>query len=448
MDTQPAKRPKVDKPKLPPPQRRCLFLIEHRKKNCLMFVKKNAKFCPEHMVLMDPSEAEKLGPPRVPCPLDPTHSIWEKDLNRHLKKCNARPGQEQDPWHEENYNLHLAGEEDLETTILAAEAEPSKFSVESIPPQYVTQLRLFRDSVSDLPRVILQHPGLERWLSVKEKKKTQKHVIQQSSLVGHLHAMGLLDKSVFYMEFGCGKGEFLRMVNLCLIYEEKKETKSASESTLLLLLENLNGVHKEPVIRELQPETSTLGFGFVDRGTNRQKVDNRILNDCMEAKVARPTIRRSRIDIVHLNLDRFIDGLHVSRLVGILKHLCGAATDLTLRLIIRSTVPLDGMVMAMCCRHACNYKQLLPESKTYLKTYGFDESNFEALKRIATWAVSGGPEKGQELGHIARRLIDESRVFALKQRIGKNFSVSMCEYADPDVTSENVILRVLREENV
>lgn len=447
MDSQPAKRPKVDKPKLPPPQRRCLFLIEHRKKNCLMFVKKNAKFCPEHMVLMDPAEAEKLGPPRVPCPLDPTHSIWEKDLKRHVKKCNARPGQEQDPWYEENYNLELADEEAAETTNLAADAAPSKFSVETVPPQYEAQLRLFRVSVSDLPRIILEHPGLERWLSIKEKKKTQKHVIQQSSLVGHLQAMGLLDKSVFYMEFGCGKGEFLRMVNLCLIYEEKKEKKSAPEKTLLLV-ENQNGAPDEPLYQVPQPKSSTLGFGFVDRGTNRQKVDNRILNDCMEAKVARPTIRRSRIDIAHLNLDRFVDGLHVSRLVGILKHLCGAATDLTLRLIVKSNVPLDGMVMAMCCRHACNYKQLLPESKNYLKTFGFDESNFEALKRIATWAVSGGPEKGQKLGHIARRLIDESRVFALKQRIGEDFSVSMCEYADPDVTSENVILRVLREGNI
>lgn len=67
------------------------------------------------------------------------------------------------------------------------------------------------------------------------------------------------------------------------------------------------------------------------------KADSKIVQDCENVTLT-PQIKRSKIDIKDLNLDKFISDLKIDKVVGISKHLCGAATDLTLKLILNSSI--------------------------------------------------------------------------------------------------------------
>ena len=57
----------------------CEFYIERKGRNCGMTCREGTSRCVVH----SDSPAK-----RVPCPLDPNHSVWEASLQKHLRKCN------------------------------------------------------------------------------------------------------------------------------------------------------------------------------------------------------------------------------------------------------------------------------------------------------------------------------------------------------------------------
>ena len=63
------------------------------------------------------------------------------------------------------------------------------------------------------------------------------------------------------------------------------------------------------------------------------------------------------MDIRHLNL-RGMSEIFEKPIVCMSKHLCGVATDLSLRCIM-NTLPshdyLEGIAIALCCHHACTW---------------------------------------------------------------------------------------------
>ena len=120
-----------------------------------------------------------------------------------------------------------------------------------------------------------------------------------------------------------------------------------------------------------------------------------------------------------------------------------AATDLTLKLILNSTLLLNdqfgGALIAMCCRHVCSLEQLLPQSRKYLHDHGFTTvQSFNVLKKLVSWAVDKRTHKKmvylvsihikEEIGLKARRLIDESRVHALKSILNDKYKVEIFWY--------------------
>jgi hypothetical protein len=125
--------------------------------------------------------------------------------------------------------------------------------------------------------------------------KKMKHIRQQSSIIGHLEDRGLLglgDKGVL-VEMGCGKG------------------------ALSALIEQL-------------PESGRSNHILVDRMTGvRNKADTRLRDIA-------GSFSRITIDIAHLRLAG-MPGVGGKQLVLFSKHLCGAATCLTLRCALQQT---------------------------------------------------------------------------------------------------------------
>ncbi|CAI5755728.1 unnamed protein product [Candida verbasci] len=385
---------------------RCEHIIPEKNRRCNMQRKATNKFCSEHQIL----ETEK----RIPCPLDPKHTIWEKDLKSHMKKCNWKPKEEHDPWFELDKNCTLQNSEDFNL-----ENEETDEEVELLI-KYIPILQGIK--FEPLPIKQLQHDGMSTKFDVK---LMQKHITQQSSLIENLKSLDLLNANTFYMEFGCGRAELSKFVQQCIVYDQPKDSKG-------------------------------YGYGLIDRGVNRYKCDNHLLKETD----LEPIVKRSRMDIKDLNLDKFIDDKSVNHVVTISKHLCGAATDLTLKSIFNSNETnskFDGMIVAMCCRHLCQLDQLLPQSRKYLHDQGFKTiQSFNVLKKMVSWAVDSSRKENDEhisglnkderkdLGLKARRLIDESRVFAIQQILSNSYQVDLFHYVDTSITLENNCLSIKR----
>jgi tRNA:m4X modification enzyme len=86
----------------------------------------------------------------------------------------------------------------------------------------------------------------------------------------------------------------------------------------------------------------------------------------------------------------------ISGTVAISKHLCGCATDLTLRCLLnyrKTGGDIKGIVIALCCHQLCTYESYI--NREYLTTNSISKELFEYIALVSTWAICG-PSKSQE----------------------------------------------------
>ncbi|RMC08447.1 hypothetical protein DUI87_14691 [Hirundo rustica rustica] len=138
---------------------------------------------------------------------------------------------------------------------------------------------------------------------------------------------------------------------------------------------------------------------------------------------------RLQIDIQHLCLNK-VPVLEKKKLpvVGIGKHLCGAATDLALRCLVESYTiccdgedeepapkrcradqtevaphksagnestteahkPVAGIVIALCCHHKCDWTHYV--GRDFFKSVGLGPVEFHYFQRMSSWATCGMQE--------------------------------------------------------
>eukprot|EP01125_Pyxidicula_operculata_P012303 TRINITY_DN4033_c0_g1_i3.p1 TRINITY_DN4033_c0_g1~~TRINITY_DN4033_c0_g1_i3.p1 ORF type:complete len:263 (-),score=44.45 TRINITY_DN4033_c0_g1_i3:11-799(-) len=116
--------------------------------------------------------------------------------------------------------------------------------------------------------------------------------------------------------------------------------------------------------------------------------------------------KRIYSDIKDLKLSCVPEVQKEGGMVAFSKHLCGAATDLTLRCInnlkidstslsdVNSTTEKEGgcnfrsvvaVVIALCCHHRCDWKPYV--NKQFFITNGFTKEDFEVISKLTSWAV-------------------------------------------------------------
>ena len=98
----------------------------------------------------------------------------------------------------------------------------------------------------------------------------------------------------------------------------------------------------------------TCDMVLVDRASPRHKLDTRLKHETGEEEEAEVGVTRLRVDIGDLDLGRALttdsDMVSPWEVVGVSKHLFGAATDLTLRCVV-GTVPDRPGIQAGTFRH-------------------------------------------------------------------------------------------------
>ena len=97
-------------------------------------------------------------------------------------------------------------------------------------------------------------------------------------------------------------------------------------------------------------------FVLIDRDARRNKKDRYM-------RASGFGIERYLMDIADFDIAKYLAHIQAStttakpvRFVGIAKHLCGGATDLTLTSIKNLTAEkaLEGLAIATCCHHSCD----------------------------------------------------------------------------------------------
>ncbi|XP_034636042.1 tRNA:m(4)X modification enzyme TRM13 homolog isoform X2 [Trachemys scripta elegans] len=447
---------------------RCGYFVERKKRFCKMIPAQGRRFCGEHG-----HQEEENDRKRIPCPLDPKHTVYEDQLQKHLKKCNSRE-KPKPAYFVQDIN---AGLKDA-TEILDEQLPISSLSKEELE-DLIKKLKKASNGIKPILKdQMLSHQALQEALNdPKNGESAFKHLKQQASILGNMEKLHLLGPGRCFIEFGAGRGKLSHWVDIAL--------------------QDAENVH----------------FLLVERATTRFKVDGK-------HRKRDYIFERLQVDIQHLCLNK-VPILEKEKLpvVGIGKHLCGAATDLALRCLVESYAtqyderneepspkrfksdktdiafnnsadersgknvsenwkPVAGIVIALCCHHRCQWKHYV--GREFFRTVGLGPVEFNYFQRMTSWATCGmretiteastvdakskdqssdteehdqvhnrmecssdslqgllTVEERKQIGRLCKLLIDQGRIKYLQQR---GYTAALQYYTDSTVSLENVLL--------
>nr|XP_014085816.2 tRNA:m(4)X modification enzyme TRM13 homolog [Bactrocera oleae] len=409
----------------------CAHWVQRKKRFCKMTVKTGEKYCGEHQPAIDTAlpvqDEASPNKTRIPCPLDSKHTVFKNKLQKHLKICNARDKGDTPAYIDKGIN---AGEVDSDAP------DYSKLRINELADEefygIVTRIKeLYTKYVENkIASLEFSHKLLDEELAnTTYGPEARKHLLQAAALLGILDNDQQIQQCTSYIEFGAGKGQLT-------FY-------------LAQLLETI-------------PDSQVV---LVDRMSLRHKKDNKIED--------RTLVHRIRADIADFRMNGLELLCRSKRCVAVSKHLCGAATDLTLRCITQDVsddsndkTPNTGYVLiALCCHHRCDWQAYV--GKSFLQANGLTCRDFAVISKMASWAICGtgmsrerrraleeqshtpteiiDANKTQQLslsereriGDMCKRIIDYGRLQYLTEH---GFEAELKYYVARDVTLENVCL--------
>uniref|UniRef100_A0A7M4F7Q1 tRNA:m(4)X modification enzyme TRM13 n=1 Tax=Crocodylus porosus TaxID=8502 RepID=A0A7M4F7Q1_CROPO len=186
---------------------RCGYFVERKKRFCRMTPAPGRRFCGEHGQYEEENDRK-----RIPCPLDPNHTIYEDQLQKHLKKCNSRE-KPKPVYYVQDIN---AGLKDV-TKIPEEQVPISSLSKEELQ-DLIRKLKKASNGISS----ILKDPTLSHWAlkevlnDPKNGESAFKHLKQQASILGHMEQLHLLGPGRCFVEFGAGRGKLSHWVDTAL----------------------------------------------------------------------------------------------------------------------------------------------------------------------------------------------------------------------------------------
>uniref|UniRef100_A0A0A1XKJ1 tRNA:m(4)X modification enzyme TRM13 n=1 Tax=Zeugodacus cucurbitae TaxID=28588 RepID=A0A0A1XKJ1_ZEUCU len=396
-----------------------------------MTVKAGEKYCGEHQPALQPElpgeDEANTNNTRISCPLDPKHTVFKNKLHKHLKICNARDKGDTPAYIYKGLN---AGDTDKDAP------DYSKLRINELPDEefygIVTRIKeLYAKFVENkIESLEYSHKLLEPELAnTTYGPEARKHLLQAAALLGILDNDQQLQQSTSYIEYGAGKGQLT-------FY-------------LAQLLETL-------------PDSQVV---LVDRMSLRHKKDNKIED--------RTLVHRIRADIADFRMSGLELLQRTKRCVAVSKHLCGAATDLTLRCITQpasedtndKTPSTEYVLIALCCHHRCDWQAYV--GKSFLEANALTCRDFAVISKMASWAICGtgmsrerrraleeqeqnpievidgnktqrlSLTERERIGDMCKRILDYGRLLYLREQ---GFEADLKYYVARDVTLENVCL--------
>ena len=286
----------------------------------------------------------------------------------------------------------------------------------------------------------------------RNRASALKHLQQQSSILGHLDALGILtSQDVCYIEFGAGRGKLSGCIQKSFrthssdvpsMANHASSQPSTCEAEITSVSTKRHETKEKDLTLEVQQEAketrtthepNNVHYVLVDRDSCRHKVDgtHRV------STLVGAHYHRLLMDIEHLDLRKLEclnDGSNIKHVVAISKHLCGAATDLSMRCIVQTLLQkpsgtsqecsnscgqkLCGVLIALCCHHRCSWPQLVGTS--FFERLGFTPVDFHLICHMSSWAVCGVRPPPKSTGDVVedeprRRSVDDKQTVLDKQ---------------------------------
>ena len=387
--------------------------------------------------------------PRVRCPVDPSHTCFKDELEKHVLRCNATKRKrelEKKKYFCQDVNL---GEESLSTldvpaserkrVVLGLSGEELRSLVSRVHASVASlSADLGYAEPEDDPSLLLRPEECSPWFGLGEfsgegahqlaRKYKARHVSQQASIIGNTNAFaGKGDRDVCLLELGAGKG-----------YLGAMWVQSMAYKTLVL----------------------------VDNQCFKFKADREVRKDNSSS------VSRLECDLKDLDVTGIEEVAASDRCRVVGTHLCGGATDLALEISanLRSlrgkaaARRLDCLGIATCCHHRCTWRAFV--AREIFLSLGFSAHEFQLVSWMTGWAVCGhGNPKEAEAeararendtdaaghplfgmmtreermaaGRACKRLLDLCRARWLRE---KGMAARYVKYAPQDVTGENMML--------
>ncbi|XP_023734899.1 tRNA:m(4)X modification enzyme TRM13 isoform X2 [Lactuca sativa] len=328
---------------------RCKFWLLKKKRFCAIPPLPNTEFCGNHSTRSDDRW--------IQCSIDPSHSVLESNLENHLRRCPLLKHNNSlslQPFYQKGINGGDEEDEDVSS-------ESKRMAVQCITvPELIKLIEKIKSVHASICKDIQDSYNIpevcRNWINrandcFRKIPFQEKHVIQQASILGNLEKLGAIKScssvgeqlhSPAVVEFGAGRGYLTQMLADC--YGVSK----------VFLIERKS--YKLKADRSLRQKESLM-------------------------------LERLRIDIEDLNLNA-IGSLQGVPYLAIGKHLCGPATDMTLRCCVGengSTSYLRGLSIATCCHHLCQWKHYI--NKSFFLSQGMSKDEFHAVTWFTSWAV-------------------------------------------------------------
>ena len=417
---------------------------------------------------------------RVPCPLDPRHHLKPAKVQAHLTVCQNKPGSTAMHNTVTATTATSATSATSPDTIQAAEVarlvhdaltlDNLKFKIDGAL-RALNALNNTTNELNPLPKEHLYTSTEKKDMGVRKRKEEP----QNKSIVHHLltssetafNVNEVNEQNIIAIECCAGKGKLSQTLQheLC--------TQCVSPSS----------IH----------------YYMVDRAVRRKCVDDGMRTYGTATATATATksvssssskITRLIIDVATLSPSSLVDQANeeITQVWMYGKHLCGAATDLTLRVASSSSsqeVDQDVdqeveqhqdyttiMTAAACCHHLCTWKDVLGQE--ILTKHGITSQDFAIMKKLCTFYSMGDKKNKRNLKNASKKkkkktkdMTERGRLAALRRDLGIRCkrlinecrresmatsghgweNVRLIEYVDASITPENQLLIATRKNN-
>ncbi|CAL5206720.1 unnamed protein product [Lathyrus oleraceus] len=360
----------------------CNFWLPNKNRFCANTLLNGSLFCGNHN-----SRPEGQW---IQCPVDPSHSVLEQNLKWHVKRCpllkQVRSLSDQ-PFYQKGINAGSDGEQQEEETSGINDSRLPTMTVSSEMKRNALRRMSVLEFCNLIEKVESIHESLckdiqdsfqmpdvcSHWIKSKEEERKlpfqEKHIMQQASIVGNLENFGVLKNSLSRKQSTC---------------EEPVKGKDAGVSTVIEF-----GAGRGYLTQMLADCYGITRVFLVERKAYKLKADRSLRqNESL-------TLERLRIDIEDLNLNA-VESLQGVPFLATGKHLCGSATDLTLRCCFpeyrkdsseqhTTNISFGGLAIATCCHHLCQWKHYT--NKEFFLDLGMTKEEFHAITWFTSWAV-------------------------------------------------------------
>lgn len=412
---------------------RCKFWLPKKKRFCAIPPLPSSEFCGNHS-----KRSDDLW---IQCSIDPSHSVLESNLESHLKRCpllKHKNSLSLQPFYQKGINGGAKKDVDEDIT-----SESKRMAVQSMTaPQFIKLIGKIKSVHASICKDILESyivpEACSIWINRAIDWKIpfqEKHVIQQASILGNLEKLGALKSSSVVLT-----GEQLH----CSISSDSINSPAvvefgAGRGYLTQMLADCYGVSK---------------VFLIERKSYKLKADRSL------RQKERLILERLRIDIEDLNLNA-IGSLQGLPYLAIGKHLCGPATDMTIRCCVGEGVTtsyLKGLSIATCCHHLCQWKHYI--NRDFFLNLGITKDEFHAITWFTSWAVDAdhgsdladtnmenvedlagvinmSARERAVLGFMCKDIIDAGRLMWMKEY---GLESELVKYVPSSISPENHLL--------